>query len=123
MPLFQKLVTGNVDIDRIQDRLVDAFVMVGNLLNQSSLIGQRFSSYVVTGNNGQGSLKLAPIKNSALAIIRRARVGMLLVAAVDLTGLTDVQASFERTLSKTDAIKQIDTANLSAKKILIVIAG
>lgn len=77
------------------------------------------TTFITLGHNGAGPIGLAPIKNGGGIILARATAGARVVAVINLTGGTNLLASFEPFLSKQDQIVQTDTANLSAQNLMI----
>src|SRR6266849_9509554 len=106
------------ELNRALQEIKDAFDGVAAAINPRST----FVSFVANGSNGRGNIQLPLIRDSTNMIpLRRASVGARLVAAVNLTNSTDLQRSFEQTISTADQIRQIDGVNLSAKSILFII--
>lgn len=73
------------------------------------LFGTALAQYVGNGRNGAGSLTAA-----------NAVVGDKVVAAVNLTSLTDATANFETTITVSGAIQQSSASDLSAVKHLFL---
>jgi hypothetical protein len=116
---FEPIRTMDADLVRVQQA-------IGKALDELAATVPRapqLVSFVVAGNNGAGTVVISPVKDAAGNILRRARVGAKLVAVVNLTDDTDVQGSFEQEISVPDQIQQTTTNNLSAKKLLVVVAS
>jgi hypothetical protein len=109
------------EVNALQEAVRKEFDRVCKLLLPAPVL----VSFLSLGSNGQGIVPLNPIKSNTTPpfILRRALVGMQLVAAVNLTDGTDAQLLFEQTLKATDQIRQRATANLSAKTILFILQG
>lgn len=85
-----------------------------------------YASFVANGANPATSniVQLPAIKSfDGQSILHRATPGMKLIAAINLTDLTDVQSSFAQTISVSDQIIQLNTNNLSAKRITFILAS
>lgn len=80
-------------------------------------------SFVVTGAAGVGPVALPAVKDAANKVLRQAQIGMRLVAVVNLTDLSDVQAFFEQTISKQGQIQQRSANNWAGKKLLVVLVA
>ena len=106
---------------RTQQRIFNAFESLDAATIRQE---QSFVSFVVSGNNGVGIIVLPPVQDTTTGkILKRAQPGYIVAAAFNLTDDTDAQNSFERSISQFDQIRQLDTANLSAKKIGFILVS
>lgn len=126
---FKTLDLGD-DLNRVQANVEEALENIAKGITAAT--APELVSFVVDGAPAAGptTVPLPPIKDVGGAILRRASVGMRLVAAVeivdtapapDLATCVDRQIEFEQVISKIDQIQQRGTTDLRARRMLIVL--
>lgn len=112
--------TGNERFDDRQGDIKDALDLLQDAINA---LTTNLLTFVVNGSNGIGNVLLPPETDPVTGrVLARAAFGYKLISAVNLTDETNVKSSFELTISVADQIRQLATTNLSAKKIVFVLA-
>lgn len=105
------------ELNNVQREISSALeLMAAQILGPPTLV-----SFVVLGNNAQGTVVLSPIRDESGALLRRAEVGMRVFALMETASATDRQTEFEQTISVSDQIQQRSGTNLSAVRLFVVL--